>query len=122
MRLLLIDDHQMTNTALTAVLEPYGYAVSGCRELEEAKTLHLEQPFDAVLLDATRQGSHGIDFCTWVRTQPAGERVAIVVSMATFDPGTVAAYLSGGAGDVLCCPLDARTIQADIETAIFQRA
>lgn len=122
MRLLLIDDAATANESLCAALEPRGFSVSGCAELERAKALHLDHPFDAVLIDATRQGIDGIDFCNWVRALPDGDRVAIVVSLAALDQKIVTDYLSSGSGDVLCCPLDPRTIHVDIEAAIHQRA
>jgi|GEM_PF-5416066 len=121
MRLLLIDSATSENDSLCAALEPHGFTVSGCGELERAKELHLDRPFDAVLIDATRQGIHGIDFCNWVRALPDGDRVAIVVSLAALDQKIVTEYLSGGSGDVLCCPLDPRTIRFDIEAALHHR-
>ena len=78
---LVIDDSPITRTIARVTLEQDGYRVVEAEDGEDAKS-HLGG-VDAVLSDVMMPRMGGLEFVTWLRSQPGTARLPVVFASVT---------------------------------------
>jgi DNA-binding response OmpR family regulator len=68
MRLLVLEDDEVVARGVVRLAGVLGHRATCARNLDEAKSSFLAQPFDLVLADfGLREGESGLDFLAWVK-------------------------------------------------------
>lgn len=78
---LIIDDSPITLTIARVTLEHDGYRVVEAIDGEDAKSKIAG--IDAVLSDVMMPRLGGLEFVTWLRSQPSGARLPVVFASVT---------------------------------------
>ena len=101
MRILLVDDHPITRSALTALLEAHGFTVAGeAAEGEEAIELAARLRPDLVLLDLAMPGLDGLHALPRLRDAAPDAEVVVLTASGT-EENLLAAIRGGAAGYLL---------------------
>ncbi len=102
---------------LDELLRERGYDVTVAGSGEEAVRLHVERPFELLLVDWTLPGISGLEICREVRRLEPVESAVIIVTTAKSRPEDVAEALEAGATDFLAKPLDPVLLQTRLTVA-----
>ena len=70
MRILLVEDHEDTNRALTNLLQRRGYRVQSALNLESALNLSANEEFDVLISDLALPDGSGIDLIQKLSSKP----------------------------------------------------
>jgi CheY-like chemotaxis protein len=70
MRILLVEDHEDTNRALTNLLQRRGYRVQSALSLESALNLSANEEFDVLISDLALPDGSGIDLIQKLSSKP----------------------------------------------------
>jgi len=91
---------------LRELLRERNYQVTTVASAEEALKVHLERPFQLMLVDWTLPGMSGLSLCRTVRSRPGGEDVVILLITGRDRAEDLGAALDAGASDYLAKPID----------------
>jgi DNA-binding response OmpR family regulator len=106
MRVILVDDDRTTRLLLASILRQRELDVSCFDAGEPAVDALLECAFDLAVLDWMLPGMSGIELCRWIRSQPWGEGVYIIILTACSQAADLQEALEAGANDFLSKPID----------------
>ncbi len=117
-RVLIIDDHAGTRTALREFLERAGYVTAEAAEgeagLAQADSWHPH----AILLDIRMPGLNGYDVCRRLKENSATQPIPVIVVTAVLDePVSRRAYDAGAVACILK-PVRMETLVTMIQTTI----
>jgi CheY-like chemotaxis protein len=102
-RILVVDDQISNVRLLELTLRRAGYAdVASTTDPKQVAALHLESPYDLILLDLQMPGMNGFQVMEKLREDEGTNRVAILVISA--DPALMVSALEAGANDFLSKP------------------
>lgn len=115
-RILTVDDDPDILEVLAAMLEYYGYEVSGM--LSADNILEHIQGFcpDIVLLDIMLSGADGRDVCKQLKANEGTKELPVI--MVSASPGTRASMINCGANDYVPKPFDMAYLISRIEMHI----
>jgi PAS domain S-box-containing protein len=106
MKTLIVEDDLMTQCVLAKVLSERGHEVVSYENAEQAVLAYQKEFYPLLFVDAGLPGMGGLQFCKWVRSQPNGDKIFIMVATATDQPGDMGEILEAGANDFLPKPFD----------------
>ncbi|HKS35621.1 MAG TPA: response regulator, partial [Verrucomicrobiae bacterium] len=106
MKTLIVEDDLMTQCVLAKVLAERGHEVVSYENAEQAILAYQKEFYPLLFLDAGLPGMGGLQFCKWVRSQPNGDKIFIMVATAPGQPADTGEILTVGANDFLPKPFD----------------
>ena len=125
MRILIVDDSEMSRKLLHVWLAGAGYTdviqVDSGRAAVERVTNALaprETDIDLILLDIEMAGMDGIQTCRWLRAEPHLHDTPIIMVTGTTDSRTVADAFSAGAMDYIVKPVQKVELLARVRSAL----
>lgn len=115
-KILLVDDSNLSRRILRRILEPLGHSIIEAQDgLTAIEHYFIEHP-DAVFLDMTMTGMHGMDVLTKIREFDPNAR--IIVATADIQSSTRAMVRDSGAIGFVAKPFTEENVLRAIE-AIF---
>ncbi len=121
LKLLVVDDNEAHNYALSKSLTASGATVLSAHSGTETLELALQHP-DVVLLDVNLPDLNGFEVCRRLKQNPATKDIAVIFISATYqDPNSKALAQSVGAETYLFHPVDKEQLLAIIQGQL-QRA
>ncbi|MDA8016305.1 MAG: protein kinase [Thermoanaerobaculia bacterium] len=121
LRLLLVDDSDVSQEIWSAILEAEGYEVASARHGAEALRLVGEQPVDLVLLDVVMPGLNGFDVLERLRELYPPDRLPVIMATSQDHKSDVVRAFGLGANDYVTKPLDREVTLARIAAQLRQR-
>jgi two-component system sensor histidine kinase/response regulator len=113
--ILVVEDSPTQATALEALLESHGYAVSVARSGEAALTQLERDTFDLVVSDVMMPGMSGYDLSRAMKESAALRRTPIVLLTSLADPLDIVRGLESGADNYVTKPYESHQLVARIE-------
>lgn len=114
-RLLVVDDHKDTCTALARLLARHGYQVHACSSYDSAVELADQQKFDLLVSDIAMPGRNGLDLMRELRKRHGLTGVAV---SAYAEEQDVRKAMEAGFSAHVAKPADIADIEAAVQTAI----
>lgn len=102
-KILVIEDNQLLNKSLVAMLKKEGYLAYGALDIKRAKQLFLDEEPDIVLLDIMLPGESGYDLIPFFR---AHSNCFIMMLTALGDKNSKRISYEKGADDYITKPFD----------------
>jgi PAS domain S-box-containing protein len=96
-----------------------GHEITLCETAELAMAACGKDLFSLILLDLILPGLDGLGFARWVRSQPWGDQVFILVATECDQPSDLRAVLQAGGNDYVAKPYDGEALQ--IRLAVAER-
>src|SRR2546422_5172236 len=106
MKTLIVEDDMMSQCLLAQVLTERGHEVVSYDNAEQAILAYQKEFYPLLFVDVDLPGMDGLQFCKWVRAQPNGDRVFIMVATSSGQPDDMGEVLRVGANDFLPKPYD----------------
>src|SRR5437016_3796181 len=106
MKTLIVEDDMMSQCLLAKVLAERGHEVVSFDNAEQAILAYQKEFYPLLLVDVDLPGMDGLQFCRWVRAQPNGDKVFIMVATSTGQPEDMEEVLGVGANDFLAKPYE----------------
>jgi diguanylate cyclase (GGDEF)-like protein/PAS domain S-box-containing protein len=116
MRILVVEDDELTTQALSHILSHQGYIVETARDGETAWDLVESFSYDLILLDVVIPRLDGINLCRRLRTK--GYRMPILLLTARDSSHDKALGLDAGADDYVVKPFDPEELGARIRALL----
>ena len=111
-RILIVDDHPVNVQLLEQLLEGQGFlCIESTSSGQEACALHLQNPFDLILLDLNMPGMSGFQVMDDLREHTLDYLPVIVL---TAEPGHKLRALQAGAKDFISKPFDLLEVKTRI--------
>jgi phosphate regulon transcriptional regulator PhoB len=120
-KILVVDDEPDIVEIVTYNLKKEGFLVSSASDGEEALALIKKNNFDLAVLDLMLPGIQGVDLCRTIRSNPATERLPIIMLTAKSDESDRVLGLEMGADDYISKPFSVRELLARIR-AVLRRS
>jgi CheY-like chemotaxis protein len=106
LKILVVDDDQLTLEMIGMVLTMEGVDVTGLRDSREALTLIGNQAFDGIFLDLTMPVLSGLELARQIRSSLCNATTPIVVISGRSESGVMKDAFAAGAHFFLSKPLD----------------
>jgi two-component system, OmpR family, response regulator len=119
-RVLLVEDHDKTRLAVSALLRQAGYTVRAAANGSDALALLAQHAFDVVLTDIWMDGIDGIAVLRAARAAPNAPAVILLTGSSSVE--TSVAALRAGAFDYLEKPFDPAALVQRVAHAAQQRS
>jgi CheY-like chemotaxis protein len=94
---LVVEDHEDTQTCVAQQLEDYGFEVATASDGESAMRLMRERRPALVYLDMNLPNVSGYDVCEQIRTDPALQDIPVVMTSAQTSVNVHASCIEAGA-------------------------
>lgn len=117
MKTLIIEDDAISRMLISAVVTDCGHQVTACGSAEEGLEAWKAQSFPLIVLDWLLPGMDGLEFCRWVRQQPGGDQVFILVATMRNRSEDLQAVLGAGANDYIAKPYDRGMLRVRLAVA-----
>ncbi|MEP6685312.1 MAG: response regulator [Verrucomicrobiota bacterium] len=117
MKILLVEDQQESRRNLQRLIEARGHEVVAFGTAEEAEAAFQTDRFPFVVLDWMLPGKSGVEFCRYLRAQPKGDEIFVLLITARSDTGDLQMALDAGANDYLTKPLDLALLNVRLAVA-----
>jgi diguanylate cyclase (GGDEF)-like protein/PAS domain S-box-containing protein len=104
--LLVVDDDAVLRLLTEQTLGEAGYRVAQAEHGQAAVALVTEQMPDLILLDVMMPEMDGFAFCAWLRSQPKGRRVPVLMMTGLDDGASVRRAFEVGATDFIAKPIN----------------
>jgi DNA-binding response OmpR family regulator len=117
MKLLLVEDDAATRLLLEELLQQQGYQVDSYESSEAAIATCMKTSYELAVLDWMLPGMDGIELCKWLRNQPWGEGLYIMMLTGRQEPADLERALEAGANDFLSKPVDPETLELRLQIA-----
>jgi putative two-component system response regulator len=119
-RILIVDDTSSNVRLLEFTLRRGGYEdVASTMDPTKAVAMHVENPFDLILLDLQMPKMSGYEVMKQLRALDGGHRVGILVMSA--DPAAMVSALEGGANSFLSKPFVLGDVLTRVQTMLEAR-
>lgn len=116
MKILIVEDDQLTASALTTLLTRCGYAVETATEGESAANMVEAFEYDLLMLDVMLPQIDGITLCRQLRNQ--GYTMPILLLTGKNSSHDKAVGLDAGADDYVVKPFDSEELEARIRALL----
>ncbi len=120
MKTLIVEDDLMTQCVLAQVLTELGHEVVSYENAEQAVLAYQKDFYPLLFVDAALPGMGGLQFCKWVRSQPNGDKVFIMVAPSRGQPADMNEILEVGANDFLPKPFGPNALKVRLTIAARQ--
>lgn len=121
MKVLAVEDDLITRRILGQMLTARGYEVILAESAEQAQEFLMKETFPFIVLDLHLPRMDGVAFTRWLRAQPWGERVYILVGTASMvaegHGQTLEDILRAGANDYIAKPYNRRLFNIRLSVA-----
>src|SRR2546426_111050 len=117
MKTLIVEDDMMSQCVLAKVLTERGHEVVSYENAEQAILAYQKQFYPLVFVDVGLPGMDGLQFCKWVRAQPNGGKVFMMVATSPGQPGDMGEVLAVGANDFLPKPYEVGALKVRLSIA-----
>src|ERR1051326_7656597 len=117
MKTLIVEDDMMSQCLLAKVLTERGHEVVSFDNAEQAILAYQKEFYPLLFVDVDLPGMDGLQFCKWVRAQPRGEQVFIIVATSDGRPADLGDVLLVGANDFLPKPYDSSALGVRLSVA-----
>ena len=118
--LLVVDDNEAHNYALSKSLQAAGAKVLSAHTGTETLELATRKP-DVILLDVNLPDLNGFEVCRRIKADPNTKNIAVIFISATYqDPNSKALAQSVGAETYLFHPVDKQQLLAVIQGQIHR--
>ena len=119
-RILIVDDQEPNVSLLKQLLSEAGYTrVSSTMNSREVCALHLENPYDLILLDLQMPGLDGFQVMAALKTNESDSYLPVIV--ITAQPGHKLRALQAGAKDFVSKPFDLVEVKTRIRNMLEVR-
>jgi len=106
MRILIVDDDEITLEFLSSILIDLGYEVATARNGEEGMELLQTGLYRLVILDWMMPGMSGVELCRKIRSGPLADDCYIILLTSRRQPSDVVEGLKAGANDFIIKPIE----------------
>ena len=120
-KILVVDDEPDIVELVSYNLKKDGFIASSAADGEEALSLIKKNRYDLILLDLMLPGIQGVDLCRMIRSNPATERLPIIMLTAKAGESDRVLGLEMGADDYLSKPFSTRELIARVR-AVLRRS
>ncbi|MEZ4702166.1 MAG: response regulator [Rhodothermales bacterium] len=117
MRVLLVEDDQITQRFLVRIVESRGHTVDSFSDAEKAWEAYQKGFYPLLLLDWMLPGMSGLDLCRNVRNSPQGPFSIVLVVTAMNEPEHLEAVLEAGADDYIAKPIAQKLMNVRLAVA-----
>ena len=117
LNVLIVEDDAVARILVQRTVCEAGYQATTCETAEEAIEHYQHGVFPLVILDLNLPGMDGLEFSRWVRAQPWGDRVFILVSTGCNRPDDLQKVLAAGADDYIAKPHDRGLLRVRLAVA-----
>jgi phosphate regulon transcriptional regulator PhoB len=121
LKILVVDDEPDIVELVTYNLKKEGFLVVSASDGEEALKLIKKNQYDLVILDLMLPGIQGVDLCRTIRSNPATERLPIIMLTAKSDESDRVLGLEMGADDYISKPFSVKELIARVR-AVLRRS
>lgn len=116
--ILIVDDDNSLQIALTRRLQAYDYQVINAANGQEALDKLGDQPIDVVVSDVLMPEMSGFEFCRQLRERPSGRLVPFIFLSSLGDLNDRVQGYEFGADDYLVKPFHSQELVAKIQGAL----
>ena len=109
---LVVDDSRVVRKVARRILEEIGYDVAEAADGVEALAWCRAAMPDAILLDWNMPVMDGLEFLVQLRTEPDGDKPAVVFCTVENDPDHISRALDAGAVEYIMKPFDSDIIES----------
>jgi putative two-component system response regulator len=106
MRILVVDDDDISVELITHALEQAGHEVVAARNGEKAASILFSRSFRMVITDWMMPGMNGLELCKWIRSRNFRQYVFIIMLTQRNDTADIIEGLEAGADEFLQKPID----------------
>ncbi len=117
-RILLVEDDDSLNRAVSLKLSKEGYAVRSAFSLAEAKRSYMRETPDLIICDIGLPDGNGLDFCVWVRRQ--SDTLFLFLTALDTEIDMVNGY-EAGADDYLTKPFSLMVLISKVNAIMKRR-
>ncbi|MDZ4699025.1 MAG: response regulator [Rhodothermales bacterium] len=117
MRVLLVEDDQITQRFLVRIVESRGHTVDSFSDAEKAWEAYQKGFYPLLLLDWMLPGMSGLDLCRNVRNSPQGPFSIVLVVTAMNEAEHLEAVLEAGADDYIAKPIAQKLMNVRLAVA-----
>jgi len=117
MKTLIVEDDLMSQCVLAKLLAERGHEVVSYDNAEQAILAYQREFYPLLFVDVDLPGMDGLQFCKWVRAQPNGDKVFIMVATSSGQPEDLGEVLAVGANDFLPKPYDVGALHVRLTIA-----
>lgn len=119
LRVLIVDDNELTLTLVSKILELDGYDVDIASNATDAfKKIQTHLP-DLVILDVMMPDMNGYDLCKSLRREPFNVTIPVMILTAEGNGLDKDRALACGANDLLTKPFNIDDLRARIKTLLL---
>ena len=119
LRVLIVDDNELTLTLVSKILELDGYDVDIASNATDAfKKIQTHLP-DLVILDVMMPDMNGYDLCKSLRREPFNVTIPVMILTAEGNDLDKDRALACGANDLLTKPFNIDDLRARIKTLLL---
>ncbi len=104
--ILVVDDDPFIRALLTRWLASAGYETTEAGDLASARQALLRDTPSLVLLDVLLQDEDGLEVCRWLRDEPWGRSIPVIVLTGVEDEAVIPSAFDVGATDLLRKPTE----------------
>ena len=112
--ILIVEDSELNQRLLEAVLTPHGYRLLLAKDGETGVALALEERPDLILMDILLPGIDGYEATRQLRTRPETRHTAIVALTASAEPEEQDQARAAGCDGYIIKPIDTRAFPRQI--------
>ena len=105
-RILIVEDDPFARALLSTWLHDDGFEVTETGDVTEGRAALESGQHDLALVDVLLGGGSGLELCRWLREQPWGGHLPVIVLTGIDDPDVVAEAFEAGATDFMRKPLE----------------
>jgi len=117
MKTLIVEGDMKSQCLLAKVLAERGHEVVSYDNAEQAILAYQKEFYPLLFADVCLPGMDGLHFCKWVRAQPNGGRVFIMLATSPGRPSDMGEVLTVGANDFLPKPYDLSALKVRLTVA-----
>jgi len=119
MRILIVDDNEMTLTLVSKILELEGYDVEIASNAIDTFNLIEKNKFDLLILDVMMPDMNGYDLCKKLRSEPHNIKTPVMILTAEGSNLEKQRALACGANDLLTKPFNMDVFNSHVKTLLL---
>jgi DNA-binding response OmpR family regulator len=117
MKTLIVESDLMSQCVLAKLLTERGHEVVCFENAEQAILAYEKEPHPLVFVNADLPGMDGLQLCRWLRAQPAGDEIYLILACSPRQPSDLNQVLTVGASDFLLKPFDLASLKLRLTVA-----
>ena len=117
--ILVVDDDARSRDALAILLKRHGHKVLKAADGEEALSLMVQSPPDAVLLDIAMPGVDGVEVCRRIKENPLTTHIPVLMVTGQTDRKERLRAIEAGANDFIVKPPDTEEVSLRVRNAVY---